>query len=482
MKIVLVSVEAVPYCKVGGLADVVGALFEELSLRETEVILTLPYYRKIIKPEGIYDTGIRFNLRMGNASYDFSVFKKENVYFFASERLFDREGIYGDREGYYEDNALRFAFFSRAVLEYFNRTGYQPDVFHLHDWQTSLIPLYIEIYYRDSPSYKKTVTVLTIHNAGYQGIFPSHLLKDLGIPEGLFTPEGIEFYGNINFLKAGILYSDIITTVSRRYAEEITTPEYGGGLEGVLKRRTNDLYGILNGIDYSKWSPENDPLIYSKYSYDNLRGKALCKYQLLKECSLEYEKGKPLVAYIGRFDAQKGIELIIAVLKEILDYGVPLVILGEGNPYDEDSLMKIKRSMDKRLFLNIGFNDTLAHRIYAGADIIMMPSRYEPCGLVQMISLRYGTIPVARNTGGLSDTIVDYNPFTGKGTGFLFEEYTTGAFLESLKRAFTVYVNRGRWRKIMKAAMQMDFSWSSSVSEYIRIYKKAKDKKNEHSS
>jgi starch synthase len=444
------------------------------------VSLALPYYRKIIKPEGIYHTGVKFNLSMGSVSYEFNVFKKENVYFFASEKLFDREGIYGDRGGYYEDNAFRFAFFSRAVLEYFKKAGYQPDLFHLHDWQTSLIPLYINTYYKNDPLYRKTATVLTIHNAGYQGIFPPYILKDLDIPEGLFTPEGVEFYGNINFLKTGILFSDIITTVSKRYAEEITTPEYGGGLDGILRKRANDLYGILNGIDYNTWSPEKDQLIYSRYSSNNLRGKALCKYQLLKQCSLDFERGKPIVAYIGRLDHQKGIELIISIIRSLLDYGVSLIILGEGNLSDEDSLMKIKRPTDKRLFINIGFDDTLAHRIYAGADIIMMPSKYEPCGLVQMISLRYGTIPVARNTGGLSDTIIDFNPFTCKGTGFLFDDYSTSAFLEALKRAFTVYTDRRRWREIMRTAMQMDFSWSISVSEYIKIYRKARDRKNEY--
>jgi len=471
MKVVLVSTEAIPFCKKGGLADVVGEIFENLSTK-LDIILALPYYNKIINIPDITDTGLILKLKMGNKKFDFSIFKKKNVYFFASDKLFSRDGIYGDKTGDFEDNAIRFAFFSKAVLECFKKLQIKIDLFHLNDWHTSLIPLYLKIHYKENSYYKNTSTVLTIHNAGYQGIFSKFLLKDIGIPSELFNPEGVEFYDKINFLKAGIIFSDILTTVSKKYANELMMPGYGYGLEGVFRNRKNDLYGILNGINYKKWSPENDPFICAKYSVNNLKGKFLCKKELVQDSAIY----KPLISYIGRLDKeQKGVELIIKVFHKLIEYGCSIMILGEGDPEIEESLKKIKKQ-GSSYFFKIGFDETFAHKLYAGSDIIMIPSKYEPCGIVQMIALKYGTIPVARNTGGLSDTIVDYNPFSNKGTGFLFDDYNVSAFFEALKRALAIFTIKKRWYNIIKSAMKSNFSWNKSIQQYLMIYKKALDK------
>ncbi len=481
MKVLIVATEAVPYCKTGGLADVVGALFRETTEMGLDVVLMLPFYKKLIKNEGIIDTGINFEVKINDRRFKAGIYRHNKTFFIDNELLFGREGIYGGREGDYQDNDIRFAFFSRAVLMACKLLEFRPDVIHLNDWQTALIPLYLKTIHKNDAFFRTTSILFTIHNLGYQGLFPPESLKTIGVSKEFFTPEGIEFYGKVNLLKAGIIFSDIITTVSKHYAEEITTAEYGFGLDGLLRKRRDALFGVLNGIDYNEWSPERDKLIYANYSADDLRGKALCKLDLIKRCNLSFRRGAPIIAYVGRLAFQKGIDLILQVLDSLFQYGCAVVLLGEGESDIMAELQKKSSQWPQQMFLSLRFDDTLAHAIYAGADMLVMPSRYEPCGLVQLIGLRYGTVPVARNTGGLSDTIEDYNGLTDTGTGFLFDEHNYSTFHESLKRALTVYCIKRRWHRLQRRGMNKDFSWRQSARRYLQLYQEAiLRRKNEH--
>ncbi len=468
MRVIIISAEAVPFCKVGGLADVVGSIFTELLNRKVDAYLLIPYYSRIIREE-VDETGHSFGVTMGGRTLTFNILNRDRVFFLASEPLFGRGGIYGEDGRYYEDNHIRFAFFCRASLQFLKTEGLRPDVLHLQDWQTALIPLYLRTLYRTDEFFRDTATVLTIHNAGYQGVFPPSIMDDVEIPREYFHPEGVEFYGKVNFLKAGILFSDIITTVSKRYREEITTPEYGAGLEGVFQKRRDRIYGVLNGIDYSVWSPETDPFIHANYSAEDLRGKALCKRRLLEDLSLS-PAGGPLLAFIGRIEPQKGIDLLTEAAERLKGYPVNLIVLGSGERYLEESIERVVEGVPRFSFQR-GFDNSLAHRLYAASDMVLIPSRYEPCGLVQLIALRYGTIPIARATGGLADTIVDFDPFKRKGYGILFRDYNPDAFFEAIKRAFTIYVQKRLWKTLVVEAMKQDFSWQQSVSEYLRLYR-----------
>lgn len=476
MRVIIVAAEAYPYCKVGGLADVVGALFKEMKKKEITVNLAIPFYRRLITLENLKEIR-KLEIKIGTEVHTFEVYGTEDgVLLFDCPEFFDREGIYGEHGIAYEDNPLRYAFFSKAVLEFIREEKIKVDILHLNDWQTALIAFYLRTIYKKASNLNTTATVFTIHNLGYQGLTERKFLPLLGIPEKYFTPEKLEFYGKINIMKAGILYSDIITTVSPTYAEEITTEEFGYGLEGVLSKRKQDLYGILNGVDYEVSSPENDPHIWTRYSPDRLRGKTLCRRKLLEETGITAE-GVPTVAYIGRLVEQKGLDILISAMKRALEWNVPFFILGEGEHLIEERLRELAREFKGRVFLKIGFDDVLARKLYAGADMVVVPSRYEPCGLVQIIALKYGTIPLVRKTGGLSDTVRDYNPFTQDGYGFVFEEYSASALWEALKRAFTVFTHKPEWRKLIRRAMVQDFSWKRSVEKYLEVYRKALKKK-----
>ncbi len=468
MKVVLIASECVPYCKTGGLADVTRALFDELSAQGIDVHLMLPYY-KGISARDISSTEVNFDISVGEGVYNVRVFKSGRVYFIYNKELFYRDGIYG-YNGDYQDNDLRFAFFCKAALLALKRLSLNPDVLHLHDWQTAPVSVFLKNSFQNDKYYRKIRTVLTIHNLGYQGIFDRRALYLLDLDDSMFTPEYLEFYGKVNFLKGGILFSDVITTVSRKYAEEILSEEYGFGLHGVLRKRKKALYGIINGIDYSVWSPENDPFLYSSYSEENLKGKGLCKLALLKELGFSPGRNIPVFAFIGRLTTQKGLDLIEGALDMLVDKKCRVVILGEGDKEIESTLRNKFNRHREIIALKIGFNEPLAHLVYAGSDFTLMPSRYEPCGLVQLISLRYGTIPIARNTGGLADTIDDYDPETDEGTGFLFDEYNESAFREAIKRALILFYIKGRWRSMIKRAMRKRFSWQDSAKRYIEIY------------
>jgi len=473
MRVLIASGEAVPYCKTGGLADVAGVLFKELNAMNIDARLILPLYGSIGMEFDLSDTGIELKIFINNRLYSGRVYTHDKAVFIRCDELYGREGLYGDKGGDFADNALRFSYFCRALLEACKAIDFRPDIIHLNDWQTALVPLYLRTEYSGDDFFRDTLTLLTIHNLGYQGMFPAEDLSTVGVGQAMFNPEGIEFYGRVNFLKAGILYADILSTVSRRYAEEITTPEYGFGLDGILSKRKDVLFGILNGIDYREWSPEVDGFIESRYSAEDLRGKVLCKERLMELCSIKLKKGAPLLSFVGRLSVQKGIELITAGLDRLTGYGCGVILLGTGTREAEESLMSISREGRENLYVRLDFDEVFAHSVYAGSDMVMMPSRYEPCGLVQMIALRYGTVPVARNTGGLSDTIEDYNALTDTGTGFLFDDYNLAVFLESIKRALTLYPFSRRWQKLMKRGMEKDFSWRRFVSEYVELYKKA---------
>lgn len=470
MKVIIASSEAVPFAKTGGLADVAGYLLRGLRDKGIKARLFMPLYSVVREnfPD-LKDTGIEIKVTVGMRRYSSRIFSyKETAFFTECDDFFERQELYGSSSGDYKDNAERFIFFSKAVLEAVSALNLIPDVMHLNDWQTGLIPLYMKTLYKKH--FNKTAGLLTIHNLGYQGLFPYSVMPLTGLSNELFKPDGIEFYGSVNFLKAGIVSSTAINTVSENYAKEILSSEYGFGLDGVLRKRRDDLFGILNGIDYNQWNPLKDSLIAENYGRrKDLSAKALCKTHLLKQCGLK-GKERPLLGMVGRLSSQKGIDIFLSALEEIISAGTNIVVLGKGDEVFEKALEGFSRKYSQNLSFWRGYDEALAHRIYAGSDILLMPSRYEPCGLSQMIALRYGTVPVARRTGGIRDTVEDYNPLTGKGTGFLFSDYTPNSLKECLMRALCVYADPLRWKRLMLEGMKKDFSWDSSIQKYISLY------------
>ena len=479
MKILIASPEAVPYAKTGGLADVAGSLVKEYRAMKKEAYVILPLYRKI--REGnihLKNTNLKIKVPVGDRRVEGEIFSSQpSAYFIRCDEFFDREELYGTPWGDFFDNASRFVFFSRGVLEACKALNIRPDVIHCNDWQTSLIPLYLKKLYKGDNFFKNTASLLTIHNLGYQGLFPASEMPLTGLEWDLFSPEGIEFYGKVNFLKAGLISADVLTTVSSSYAREILRKEFGFGLEGVLKNREKDLYGVINGIDYDEWDPSRDIYIPEKFNLDSLQGKTECKENLVKEASLD-KVDRPLVGMVGRLSAQKGLDLVLQSIEELMSLGVNLIILGKGDEEFHTGFLQAAKRHRERISVTIGFEEPLAHKIYAGSDFFLIPSRYEPCGLGQLISMRYGSIPVGRSTGGLADTIQDFNPLTSKGIGFLFSDYTSSAMQDAIKRALCVYTDRDKLKKMILSAMNMDFSWKSSAERYIELYKHAMGKTN----
>lgn len=476
MKILFVAPEGVPFSKTGGLGDVMGGLPKELAALGHEVAVLLPRYRgtktyattvhaSLTVPLG---SGLRFPSVVGG-------FLQDGVrYFFLDDpEYFDRETLYGGPAGDYPDNPERFAEFSRAALE-FAKIVWRPDVIHCHDWQTALVPVFLRTVYADDPVLASVPCVLTIHNMGYQGLFERSVLGRVGLPERLFSMDALEFYGRVNFLKGGIVYTDWLTTVSRRYGEEIQTPEFGCGLEGVIRSRSERLVGILNGVDYSAWSPENDGLIARNYSSTDLAGKRVCKRDLLREFHLpEGRSDQMLVGVISRFVDQKGFDLVLEAAERILEQDLRIVALGTGMPEYEAFFRTLAAKHPQMVSVRIAYDNTLAHKIEAGADLFLMPSRYEPCGLNQIYSLRYGTLPLVRATGGLDDTVEPFDVETGAGTGFKFEDYSARALLGALNQALGAYRDTATWRRLQRNAMSRDFSWKASALRYISLYDKA---------
>jgi starch synthase len=398
------------------------------------------------------------------------------LYFVACPEMFDREGLYATPSGDYLDNGERFGLFSRAVIEACKILGV-PDVFHVHDWQAAILAVLLRSTYFFDPVLKHVPAVLTIHNAGYQGWFPARTMETLLLPWDMFTFEKLESYDSVNFLKGGVLYADAITTVSRKYAEEIQTSEFGNGLDGIFRRRSGDLFGILNGVDYTEWDPAHDSNIAAHYTGDNLAGKQVCRRDLLHAFGLhEVPAETAVIGVVSRFATQKGFDFIVEIMDRLVQEDMVLVMLGNGEEYYERLLTEMANRYPSKVRIQIKYDEVIAHKIEAGSDIFVMPSRWEPCGLNQIYSLRYGTIPVVRATGGLDDTI-DEQP-AGQGNGFKFWGYNSNDLLDAIKRALGTFRNKEEWTGMMRRGMAQDFSWEGPAKEYVRVYERTISNRN----
>lgn len=456
MKIAFSSSEVFPFAKTGGLADVSGALPKALRGKGCEVKVFLPLY-KGIKPQEMF------------ADFGLSRDKGVEFYFIKNDKYFLRDSIYVTEEGVdYPDSLERYAFFSRKVFEVLKKIGFSPDVMHNNDWQTSLVSAYLKILYSEDSFFNKAKSVLTIHNLAYQGISPKEKFKFLGIDSKYFNRKYFEFYDKINLLKSGIVFSDLVTTVSPSYAGQIQTPEFGCGLEGALAEGDVKLTGILNAIDYDIWDPAKDELIYKKYSHSSLEDKPANKAAIQRELGLNLDKGKLLLGMVCRLAEQKGIDILSDALNEILKKH-QVVILGVGEPKYHD-ILKAKAEKFKGSFsLNLKFDEALAHKIYAGCDVFLIPSRFEPCGLSQMISYKYATLPLVNHTGGLIDTVVDAK---AGGAGFVFKEYSKKALLSAIAEAGEYFKNKEKWQALLKKSGEYNFSWEHAADEYLKVYAK----------
>ncbi len=464
-RILMVASEAIPFAKTGGLGDVVGSLPAALRALGHQVAVLLPRYGGISLKTArrVYDS---LPVWLGAARYDTSLYcirGETPFYFLDCPPLYDRDGYYGSAGVDYPDNDVRFAVLSKAALSV-GRYVFRPDIFHCHDWQTGLLPVYLRSTFALDATFLAARTLFTIHNLGYHGLFDASAVASLGIDPKLFSPEGLEFFGKLSFIKGGLVYSDALNAVSPAYAREIQTPEYGFGLDGVLRARSQSLYGILNGADYSEWNPETDPHIAANYSVNDLSGKRECKRALLRDFGLaEDSMARPLAGIVSRFTRQKGADLVAAAAPEMVARGWTLVALGTGEPEYEKLFAELAAAHPGRIAVKVAYDNTLAHRIEAGADVFLMPSRYEPCGLNQIYSLRYGTVPVVRATGGLDDTI-------NEGTGFKFQEYSPAAMLDAVRAAGEAFADPERWKVMMQRGMMEDFSWNASAAAYSALY------------
>jgi starch synthase len=476
LNILMVASEATPFAKTGGLADVLGALPPALAERGEQVAVVLPAYRENRYPQPTreayrnlwipigpgYSVDIRQTVTQNKGAGGFT------YYFVECPALYDRDGIYGSPAGDFPDNHLRFAVLSMAAIGV-ARHLFRPNVLHLHDWQAGLTPVYLSEHFRGDPTFLGVKTLLTIHNLGYQGLFPPEALREISLDPRLLNPEQLEFYGRVNFLKGGIAWSHAVSTVSKGYAREIQTPEYGFGLDGFL-RRHGPVTGIVNGVDYNEWNPEHDPHIAHTYSARDLSGKRACKQALLAEYRLPQDDlDRPLLAIISRFAAQKGFDILADAAARLMQEDLNLVVLGSGEFHYESMFRSLAETYPKKVGLRVGYDTALSHRIEAGADMFLMPSRYEPCGLNQIYSLKYGTVPVVRATGGLDDTIED-------ATGFKFREYSGDALLDTVRLALKAYQDPfhydDQWVRRMRRGMEKDFSWNASAGEYVELYRR----------
>jgi len=476
MHIVFAAPECLPFVKTGGLADVIGSLPPEIVRHGHEVTVYLPFYRQVQahfpeKKVAIPSITIPFQYYNRFVSViDGGKHDGVQFYFIENPELFDREGVYATQTGDYLDNWERFGLFCRAVLEASKQLG-MPDIFHVHDWQTSMVSVYLRTVYYFDPVLRNVGTVLTIHNAGYQGWFPPQTTERLLLPWDIFTMDRVEQYDTFNFLKGGIVYSDAITTVSHKYAQEIQTPEFGGGLESTLRKRAPDLHGILNGVDYAKWNPETDGRIAAHYSVKDLSGKADCKRDLLHAFGASNVKDDTAVlGIVSRFATQKGFDLTAQIIERLTFENIFLVAVGTGEPYYENLFKSLHERFPEKVSVRITYDETLSHKVEAGSDIYLMPSRYEPCGLNQIYSLKYGTVPVVRATGGLDDTIEEWNPETHTGTGFKFNSYYADDYLKAVQRALAAFQDKDSWQILMRNGMTQDYSWTKPSEEYIKVY------------
>lgn len=472
MKILFVASECVPFSKTGGLADVVGALPKFLAARGHEVTVFLPRYRvtppgKVVLPSLSIPLGPRL---LFPDVQDARTSDGVRYFFLDYPPYFDRDGLYTVGGADHPDNAERFALFSRAALEFAKRIAV-PDLIHCHDWQSGLVPVLLKTLYATDPLLGRVAVLFTIHNLGYQGLFPAEAVEQVGLPRELFTMESLEFYGQVGYLKGGLVYADFVSTVSRKYAEEIQTEEYGHGLDGVIRQRAATVTGILNGVDYAEWSPKTDKFLAAHYSLENLEGKLACKKDLLEQFKLPADLKKPVIGIVSRFATQKGFDLIAEIADKLMKHDLKIVALGTGEPQFEELFRKLAQRFPQKFAVRVAYDNPLAHKIEGGSDMFLMPSRYEPCGLNQIYSLKYGTVPVVRATGGLDDTIEPFTPRTGQGTGFKFTQYSGVALLKCLEEALRFYTTQPQaWQQLIRNGMTRDYSWKTSAADYERLY------------
>ena len=483
MHILFIASEAVPFAKTGGLADVAGFLPHALAKNET-VSLVIPEYGTEEIRGLTLETVDAFSIAIGSQSFPAQIKKvmlspRLSVYFVSQELFFARKFLYGDAGGEYPDNFYRFLFFQKAVVEFIHRQKMIFDIIHCHDWQTALVPLFVKLS-TPPPFLQKTKTVFSIHNLGYQGIFKGNLFSETGLPEYLFSPVYLEFYGNINFMKAGIIFSDWLLTVSPTYAREILFPEKGFGLEGLLNNFSFKLSGILNGVDYGQWNPETDRFIDHPYSRLTLTKKRKNKEALFAELKIAASCQLPLLAVISRIAEQKGTDLLVRLFPDLMKEDLHLVVLGEGDSVLTRSLQAMAdRFPGRSTFIN-RFDERMAHRLEAAADIFFMPSNYEPCGLNQIYSMKYGTVPIVRATGGLEDSIEEFDPQTGVGTGFKFSSDDISEIMLLVKNVLALYADQKVWKQIQDNGMMQNFSWEKVVPEYVNIYNRILMEDREH--
>jgi 1,4-alpha-glucan branching enzyme len=474
LAIAMASPELVPFAKTGGLADMVTSLAAALRSLGHRVTAIMPAYRTVLEQAAARETGIRFDVPIGGSIVEGAVLTATlasdvPVYFIRCDRYFDRPFLYSTPEGDYPDNAERFIFFGRAVLQVLSHVG-APHILHAHDWQSALAVAFLKAQPELYPALSSVRTVVTVHNLGYQGLFPSNYWNLLSLDEALFTPRHLEFYGNINFLKGGLAFADAISTVSPAYSREIQTPEFGFGLDGFFRARAADLTGILNGADYSSWNPQTDQFLAQNYGPENLAGKIACKADLQQAFDLTADPHVPLLGVVSRLVSQKGFDLLVSAFDDLLRRDVQFILLGSGDRQYQDFFQQAARRNPQRIGVRIGFDEALAHRIEAGSDMFLMPSLYEPSGLNQLYSLKYGAIPIVRATGGLKDSVREFHPATGKGNGFVFDAYETGALLAAIDRALEVFCRKEDWTRLMRQAMTADYSWERSAGEYAKLY------------
>jgi starch synthase len=474
----MVTPEAHPFAKTGGLAEVAAALPQALAALGHDVTLVLPRYRRV---DTTGTNAIPITFRLGSQPVSVSVLEQRQsegipgvkVAFVDAPDLFDREGLYGDATGDYSDNSWRFAVLSRAALEYARAVKLRPSVIHVHDWQTGLVPVYQKMALGSDPIVGGVPVVFTIHNLAFQGLFPASTVESIGLGWNVLDVQAMEYWGQISYLKAGINFSEKITTVSPTYATEIMTQELGFGFDGILRRRARDVVGIVNGIDTTRWNPAADEYVPASFSADDLSGKLVAKRALFDAVGIGSDARamiRPLIGIVSRLTDQKGFDLIAASVDELMSLDASWVMLGSGERRYEELWKGLAARQSGRVSATIGFDERLAHLIEAGSDMFLMPSRFEPCGLNQVYSLRYGTIPIVRATGGLKDTVEDAGP-SGKGTGFTFSQYTPGALVDAVRRALVAFRNQELWRAMQRRGMQQDHSWDASAREYVKVYR-----------
>jgi len=478
MRILLASSEVFPFAKTGGLADVAGALPKALQKLGVDVRVIMPKYKGIEEKEfPVNYNGLRISCAVSQSIVDAEIVESRYngipVYLVDKDEYYYRDNLYSTQDGDYIDNAERFIFFSKSIIEAIKVTGFAPHVVHCNDWQTALVPVFLKTLYRQDPLLSRIATLLTIHNLGYQGLFWHLDWHLLNIGWEYFTPDSLEFYGKINFLKGGIVFADIINTVSKKYSQEIQTPEFGSGLDGILTTRKDDLYGIVNGIDYDDWSPDKDPYIPAAFDADHLSNKAASKAELQRVFGLPVDKAIPVISSISRLADQKGFDLVSEGFERLVSLKVQYILLGTGERKYHELFAQLARKHPKTFSVKIAYDNALAHLIEAGSDMFLMPSQYEPCGLNQLYSLKYGTVPIVRATGGLDDTITDNPLIPETQTGFKFYEYSIDAMIAAIERALTAYKDGKDWLSLAKRCMAQDFSWQKSAAEYAALYEKA---------